>query len=69
MRQKFFRAFKKNIWTMPRMAPMNYRVDAKLKGDSYRAKMVLIMSGPWAIVTKITHQGKRHTVKVSIDVP
>ena len=53
---------------MPRMAPMNYRVDAKLKGDSYRAKMVLIMSGPWAIVTKITHLGKRHTVKVSIDV-
>jgi hypothetical protein len=54
---------------MPRMAPMNYKVDAELKGDSYRAKMVLIMSGPWAIVTKITHQGKRHSVKVSIDVP
>jgi len=32
---------------MPRMAPMNYRVDARLKGDSYRAKMVLVMSGPW----------------------
>jgi hypothetical protein len=54
---------------MPRMVPMNYKVDAKLKGDSYRAKMVLIMSGPWAIVTKITLQGKRHSVKVSIDVP
>jgi len=53
---------------MPRMVPMNYKVDAKLKGDTYRAKMVLIMSGPWAIVTKITHQGKRHSVKVSIDV-
>src|SRR4030043_961425 len=53
---------------MPRMAPMNYRIDAKLKGESYRAKMVLIMSGPWAIVTEITHQGKRHTVKLSIDV-
>ena len=54
---------------MPRMAPMNYKVDAELKGDSYRAKVVLIMSGPWAIVTKITHQGKRYSVKVSIDVP
>lgn len=54
---------------MPRMAPMNYKVDATLKGDRYRAKMVLIMSGPWAIVTKITHQGKRHSVKVTIDVP
>jgi hypothetical protein len=54
---------------MPRMVPMNYKVDAKLKGDSYRAKMVLIMSGPWAIVTKISHRGKRHSVKVSIDVP
>jgi hypothetical protein len=54
---------------MPRMAPMNYKVDAKLKGDSYRARMVLIMSGPWAIVTKITHHGRRHSVKVSIDVP
>jgi len=54
---------------MPRMAPMNYKVAAKLNGENYRAKMVLIMSGPWAIVTKIYHQGKRHTLKVSIDVP
>ena len=54
---------------MPRMSPMNYKVDAKLKGERYTAKMVLIMSGPWAVATKITHQGKRYTVKVSIDVP
>ena len=54
---------------MPRMAPMNYKVGAKLNGEGYRAKMVLIMSGPWAIVTKITHQGKRYTLKVSVDVP
>lgn len=54
---------------MPRMVPMNYKVDAKLKGEKYGAKMILIMSGPWAIVTKITHKGKRYTVKVSIDVP
>ena len=54
---------------MPRMAPMNYKVDAKLNGESYRAKMVLIMSGPWSIITKISHQGKRHALKVSVDVP
>jgi hypothetical protein len=54
---------------MPRMVPMNYKVAAKLKGEKYGAKMILIMSGPWAVVTKITHKGKRYTFKVSIDVP
>ena len=27
---------------MPRMVPMNYKVDAKLKGEKYGAKMILI---------------------------
>jgi len=52
---------------MPRMAPMNYTIDAKLKGEKYRATMNLIMSGPWIIAVKITHGGKTSTAKFNID--
>ncbi len=31
---------------MPRMAPMNYRIDAKLKKGKYHATMDFIMAGP-----------------------
>lgn len=55
---------------MPRMAPMNYKVEARLKGrDHYEEKMKLIMSGPWIIAVKITRGGKTTTAKFSIDVP
>jgi hypothetical protein len=53
---------------MPRMVPMNYRTDAKLKGDKYGATMKFIMSGPWIIAIKIFRQGKTLTTKVSVDV-
>ena len=52
---------------MPRMAPMNYKTDAKLKGEKYRATMNFIMSGPWTIAVKITHGGKTSTAKFNID--
>ena len=52
---------------MPRMAPMNYTTPAKLKGDTYRATMHLIMDGPWIIALKITLGGKRSTVKFHIN--
>ena len=52
---------------MPRMAPMNYTTDAKLKGEKYKATMNLIMSGPWVIAVKITHAGKTSTAKFNID--
>ena len=52
---------------MPRMAPMNYRIDAKLKGEKYRATMNFIMSGPWIIAIKITRQGKTVTTKINVD--
>ncbi len=52
---------------MPRMAPMNYTTDAKLKGEKYRATMNFIMSGPWIIAVKITHGGKTSTAKFNID--
>jgi hypothetical protein len=53
---------------MPRMAPMNYLVDGKLKKEKYRATMNFIMSGPWIIVVKMTLSGKTSTVKFNIDV-
>ena len=53
---------------MPRMAPMNYKKDAKLKGEKYVATLNFIMSGPWIIRILIFLQGKRMTVKFNIDV-
>ncbi len=52
---------------MPRMVPMNYVTDAKLKGEKYRAKMNFIMSGPWIIAIKISHAGKISTAKFNVD--
>jgi hypothetical protein len=52
---------------MPRMAPMNYITDAKLKGDKYKATMNFIMSGPWIIAIKINHAGKTSTAKFNVD--
>ena len=52
---------------MPRMAPMNYITDAKLKGEKYKATMNFIMSGPWVIAVKVTHAGKTSTAKFNID--
>jgi len=52
---------------MPRMAPMNYITDAKLKGEKYKARMNFIMSGPWIIAIKINHGGKVSTAKFNVD--
>jgi hypothetical protein len=52
---------------MPRMAPMNFVTDTKLKREKYSAKMNLIMSGPWIIAVKLTLSGKTSTVKFNID--
>jgi len=52
---------------MPRMAPMNYTTDAKLKGEKYKAKMNFIMSGPWIIAIKINLGGKISTAKFNVD--
>ena len=52
---------------MPRMAPMNYKTSAELKGEKYRATMDLIMAGPWIIRILITRDGKRATAKFNID--
>jgi hypothetical protein len=52
---------------MPRMAPMNYKTSAELKGEIYRATMDLIMAGPWIVRVMITRDGKRATAKFNID--
>jgi hypothetical protein len=52
---------------MPRMAPMNYKTEAKLKKDAYTIRMRLIMAGPWVIVVKITAGGKTTSARFHID--
>jgi hypothetical protein len=52
---------------MPRMAPMNYITDARLKGEKYKATMNFIMSGPWVIAIKITRGEKTSTAKFNVD--
>lgn len=43
------------------MAPMNYRVDAKLKKEKYQATLPFIMAGPWYISIIINHAGRLRT--------
>jgi len=52
---------------MPGMPPMNYKTEAELKGDTYKAKMNLSMAGPWQIVVKIARAGKKAAMKFAID--
>ena len=52
---------------MPRMVPMNFKTYAEPKGDKYRAKMNIIMTGPWIIVIKIYQGEKPITTKLSVD--
>ena len=52
---------------MPGMPAMRYKTDAELKGNEYKAKMNLSMSGSWSIVVKITRDGKTASMKFSVD--
>jgi len=52
---------------MPGMPAMNYKTDAELKGNEYKATMGLSMSGSWNIVVKITRAGKTSTMKFTVD--
>jgi hypothetical protein len=53
---------------MPRMAPMNYTIPARVHKDVYRVKMNFIMSGPWVIGVKIPVGARKRTIKFNIDV-
>jgi hypothetical protein len=52
---------------MAGMAPMNYKTDAELKGNTYRAKIDYSMAGSWNNELKITRAGKIASVKFTID--
>jgi len=52
---------------MPGMPAMNYKTDAELKGDAYKAKMNLSMSGSWNVAVKISRAGKTSTAKFTVD--
>lgn len=52
---------------MPRMAPMNYRTEAKLKKDAYAMRLRLIMAGPWIIVVRVTVGDKTVSARFNID--
>ena len=52
---------------MPGMPAMNYKTDTELKGDEYKAKINLSMSGSWNVAVKITRSGKTVTMKFNVD--
>jgi len=52
---------------MPGMPAMNYKADALLKGDEYKAVMNLSMAGSWNIGVKISAGGKSGSMKFTID--
>lgn len=52
---------------MPGMPAMNYKADAEFKGNEYKAKMNLSMSGSWNVAVKITRAGKTSTMKFTVD--
>ncbi|MEW6107554.1 MAG: FixH family protein [Nitrospirota bacterium] len=52
---------------MPGMPAMNYKTDAALKGDKYKARMNLSMSGAWNIAVKITKGGKTSSLRFNVD--
>jgi hypothetical protein len=49
------------------MPPMNYKTEAVLKGDEYKATLGLSMSGSWNLAIKIIRAGKTSTMKFTVD--
>ena len=52
---------------MPGMPAMNYKTDAALKGDRYKATMNLSMAGPWTVAVKITRADKTQSARFTVD--
>jgi hypothetical protein len=58
-------------YSMPAMSgmpAMNYKTNADLKGDTYRAVIEPSMSGSWNVAVKISRGGKTETAKYTMDV-
>ena len=52
---------------MPGMPAMNYKEDATLSGNTYKAIMNLSMAGSWNIAVKVTKAGKTSAMKFTVD--
>jgi hypothetical protein len=52
---------------MSGMPPMNYKESATLKGEEYKAKLNLSMSGSWNVAVKIRRGDDTETVKFTVD--
>lgn len=52
---------------MPGMPPMKYKEEAALRGEEYKGKLTLSMSGSWNIAVKIRRGDKTDTVKFNVD--
>jgi hypothetical protein len=58
-------------YSMPAMQGMpavNYKAEAALKGNEYRAKVNFSMAGGWNMIIQITQAGKVKKVKLNVDV-
>jgi hypothetical protein len=53
---------------MPGMPAANYKTDAGLAGQSYKAVIEPSMAGPWNMAVKVTRGGKTNTAKLTMDV-
>jgi hypothetical protein len=52
---------------MPGMPAANYKAEAGLKGETYKAVISPSMTGPWNVAVKVTRSGKTDTAKFTID--
>jgi nitrogen fixation protein FixH len=58
-------------YSMPAMSgmpAMNYKSDAELKGETYRAVISPSMAGSWNVAIKVARGGKTDTARLTIDV-
>ena len=53
---------------MPGMPAMNYKAEATLKGNDYKAKLNFSMAGSWNMTVQITQAEKIKKVKLNVDV-
>lgn len=52
---------------MPRMVPMNYKTEAEPESGKYKAKMNIIMTGPWYVKIIIKQGDRISTTKFNVD--
>jgi len=50
------------------MAPMNYKANAELQGETYRSTLNFSMSGSWNVELRAARAGKTTPVKFNVDV-